>query len=94
MSKKLKTNINTEIKTNRVYPIKVRLAKPNKFNVDKVTIGNINIWTNKDVEIVDVETLMKLKAIHDSLIIKSDIKESKSEVKEVKEIFEKEKNYE
>lgn len=81
MSKK-----NKVVHSNRVYPIKVCLAKPNKMNVDKLVINGINLYTFKDTEIKNVETLMKLKSVHSMLIIKSELKESEVEIKdEVKE---------
>lgn len=81
-----KKNKKIETATNRVYPIKVRLAKPNKFNADKIKVNNIDLYTFKDVEIADVDTLNKLHSVQKYLVIKSELKESKSEVKE--EIFE------
>ena len=77
-----KKNKKIETATNRVYPIKVRLAKPNKFNADKIRVNNIDLYTFKDVEIADVDTLNKLHSVQKYLIIKSELKESKSEVKE------------
>ena len=66
----------------RVYPIKVRLIKPNPANQDKVVYNNIELYTYKDTEIADVETLMKIKPMQKYLIIKSELKESKIEVKD------------
>lgn len=77
-----KKNKKIETATNRVYPIKVRLAKPNKFNADKIRVNNIDLYTFKDVEIADVDTLNKLHSVQKYLVIKSELKESKSEVKE------------
>ena len=77
-----KKNKKIETATNRVYPIKVRLAKPNKFNADKIIVNNIDLYTFKDVEIADVDTLNKLHSVQKYLVIKSELKESKSEVKE------------
>lgn len=80
MGKKTTKKFTSE--TNRVYPIKVRLAKPNKFNVDKIRVNNIDLYTYKDVDVADVDTLNKLQSVQKYLIIKSEVKESKSEVKE------------
>lgn len=77
-----KKNKKIETATNRVYPIKVRLAKPNKFNADKIRVNNIDLYTYKDVDVADVDTLNKLQSVQKYLIIKSEVKESKSEVKE------------
>ena len=68
--------------TNRVYPIKIRLAKPNEFNSDKIRINNIDLYTYKDIDVADIDTLNKLQSVQKYLIIKSEVKESKSEVKE------------
>ena len=70
------------IESNMVYPIKVRLIKPNPANQDKVVFNNIELFTYKDTEIADVETLMKIQPMQKYLVIKSELKESKSEVKE------------
>ena len=80
MGKKTTNKFTSE--TNRVYPIKVRLAKPNKFNADKIRVNNIDLYTYKDVDIADIDTLNKLQSVQKYLIIKSEVKESKSEVKE------------
>ena len=83
MSKKDKfTNTTNDNGTNRVFPIKVRLIKPNPANEDKVKFNDVELFTYKDTEIADVETLMKIQPMQRYLIIKSDLKESKSEVKE------------
>lgn len=79
MAKKNKKN---QILTNRVYPIRVRLNKPNDFNSDKIKINDIELFSYKDTEIDSVEMLNKLSSVQKYLIIKSEIKESKSEVKE------------
>ena len=71
-----------KIENNMIYPIKVRLIKPNPANQDKVVYNNIELYTYKDTEIADVETLMKIRPMQKYLIIKSELKESKSEVKE------------
>lgn len=71
-----------KIENNMVYPIKVRLIKPNPANQDRVVYNNIELYTYKDTEIADVETLMKIRPMQKYLIIKSELKESKSEVKE------------
>ena len=73
---------NKVAQSNRVYPIKVCLAKPNKMNLDKIVVNGINLYTFKDTEIKDVETLMKLKSVHSMLIIKSELKESEVEIKD------------
>ena len=70
------------IESNMVYPIKVRLIKPNPANQDRVIFNNIELFTYKDTEIADVETLMKIQPMQNYLVIKSELKESKSEVKE------------
>ena len=70
------------IESNMVYPIKVRLIKPNPANQDRVMFNNIELFTYKDTEIADVETLMKIQHMQKYLVIKSELKESKSEVKE------------
>ena len=70
------------IGNNMVYPIKVRLIKPNLANQDKVVFNNVELYTYKDTEIADVETLMKIQPMQKYLIIKSELKESKTEVKE------------
>ena len=70
------------IESNMVYPIKVRLIKPNPANQDRVMFNNIELFTYKDTEIADVETLMKIQPMQKYLVIKSELKESKSEVKE------------
>ena len=70
------------IESNMVYPIKVRLIKPNPANQDRVIFNNIELFTYKDTEIADVETLMKIQPMQKYLVIKSELKESKSEVKE------------
>ena len=75
-------NKKIETTTNRVYPIKVRLVKPNEFNSDKIKINDIEIFTYKDVEIANVEMLNKLHSVQKYLVIKSELKECKSEVKE------------
>ena len=71
-----------KIENNMVYPIKVRLIKPNPANQDRVIYNNIELYTYKDTEIADVETLMKIKSMQKYLIIKSELKESKIEVKD------------
>ena len=81
MSKKNKTVKTTD---NRIYPIKVRLAKPNSLKQDKVVYRGIELFTFKDVEIKSVEELMKIQPLGNNLIIKSEVKESKSEVVEEK----------
>lgn len=77
-----KKNKKIETTTNRVYPIKVRLAKPNKFNVEKIKISDVELFTYKDVEIDSIEMLNKLHSVQKYLVIKSELKECKSEVKE------------
>ena len=78
MGKKTTKKFTSE--TNRVYPIKVRLVKPNKFNADKIRVNNIDLYTYKDVDVADIDTLNKLQSVQKYLIIKSEVKESKSEV--------------
>ena len=69
---------------NRIYPIKVRLVKPNQWKQDKIVCNGIELFTFKDVEIKSVNELMKIQSLGNNLIIKSKIKESKSEVIEEK----------
>ena len=89
MSKKDKfTNNTNDNGTNRVFPIKVRLIKPNPANEDKVMFNDIPLYTYKDTEITDMETLMKIQPMQRYLIIKSEIKEAKSEVEETVENIE------
>lgn len=78
MSKK--TNKPTEDK--RVYPIKVRLIKPNPANQDKVVYNNIELYTYKDTVIENVDEFAKIIPMQKYLVIKSDVVESKTEVVE------------
>lgn len=78
MGKKTTKKFTSE--TNRIYPIKVRLVKPNKFNADKIRVNDIDLYTYKDVDVADIDTLNKLQSVQKYLIIKSEVKESKSEV--------------
>lgn len=78
MSKK--TNKTTEDK--RVYPIKVRLIKPNPANQDKVVLNNIELYTYKDTVIENVDEFAKIIPMQKYLVIKSDVVESKEEVVE------------
>lgn len=64
----------------RVYPIKVRLIKPNPANQNKVVFNNIELYTYKDTVIESVDEFAKIIPMQNYLIIKSDVKESKSEV--------------
>ena len=80
MSKKnYKPTVNED---KRVYPIKVRLIKPNPANQNKVVLNNIELYTYKDTVIENVEEFAKIIPMQKYLIIKSELKESKSEVKE------------
>ena len=53
MGKKNYKATNNEDK--RVYPIKVRLIKPNLANQDKVVYNNIELYTYKDTIIENVD---------------------------------------
>ena len=80
MSKK-----NYKITTNedkRVYPIKVRLIKPNPANQDKVVYNNIELYTYKDTIIENVDEFAKILPMQKYLVIKSDVVESKTEIVE------------
>lgn len=61
---------------NVVYPIKVRLIKPNPANQDKVRFNDIELFTFKDTVIEDAQTLMKIQPMEKYLIIKAELKES------------------
>lgn len=80
MSKKNNTVVTAE--GTRVYPIKVRLIKPNPANQDKVVYNNIELYTYKDTIIEDVKEFAKIIPMQNYLIIKSDMVESKAEVVE------------
>ena len=71
---------NKAVESNRVYPIKVRLIKPNPANEDKVRFNDIDLYTYKDTEIPNAETFMKLTPMASYLIVKSELKESEVEV--------------
>ena len=81
MSKK--TN-KTTTEDKRVYPIKVRLIKPNPANQNKVVFNNIELYTYKDTVIKNVDEFAKIIPMQKYLVIKSDIAESKTEVIEDK----------
>ena len=68
----------------RVYPIKVRLIKPNPANQDKVVYNNIELYTYKDTVIENVDEFAKIIPMQKYLVIKSDVVESKAEVVEDK----------
>ena len=68
----------------RVYPIKVRLIKPNPANQDKVVYNNIELYTYKDTVIETVDEFAKIIPMQKYLVIKSDVVESKTEVVEDK----------
>lgn len=68
----------------RVYPIKVRLIKPNPANQNKVVFNNIELYTYKDTVIDSVEEFAKIIPMQKYLVIKSDVVESKEEVVEDK----------
>lgn len=68
----------------RVYPIKVRLVKPNPANQNKVVFNNIELYTYKDTVINDIDEFAKIIPMQKYLVIKSDIAESKTEVIEDK----------
>ena len=79
MSKK--TN-KTTTEDKRVYPIKVRLIKPNPANQDKVVYNNIELYTYKDTVIENVDEFAKIIPMQKYLVIKSDVVESNTEVVE------------
>ena len=81
MSKKNNT-VTTE--GTRVYPIKVRLIKPNPANQDKVVYNNIELYTYKDTVIETVDEFVKIIPMQKYLVVKSDVVESKTEVVEDK----------
>jgi hypothetical protein len=64
----------------RVYPIKVRLIKPNPTNQNKVVFNNIELYTYKDTIINDLKEFEKIIPMQKYLIVTSDVIESKSEV--------------
>ena len=80
MAKKNKTEATVEDK--RVYPIYVRLVKHNPTNQNKVVYNNIELYTYKDTVIENVEEFAKIIPLQKYLIVKSDIKESATEVVE------------
>ena len=80
MSKKnYKVTINED---KRIYPIKVRLVKPNPANQNKVVLNNIELYTYKDTVIESVEEFAKIIPMQNYLIIKSDVIESNTEIVE------------
>lgn len=66
------------VSDNRVYPIKVRLIKPNPTNDDRIMFNDIALYTYKDTVIENAEMLMKIQPLQNYLIIKSDVVESKA----------------
>ena len=66
----------------RIYPISVRLVKPNPANQNKVVFNNIELYTYKDTIIKSVEEFAKIIPMQNYLIVKSDVMESKVEVTE------------
>lgn len=66
------------VSDNRVYPIKVRLIKPNPTNDDRIMFNDIALYTYKDTIIENAEMLMKIQPLQNYLIIKSDVVESKA----------------
>ncbi len=80
MGKKNYKTTNNEDK--RVYPIKVRLIKPNPANQDKVVYNNIELYTYKDTVIENVDEFAKIIPMQKYLVIKSDVVESNTEVVE------------
>lgn len=80
MGKKNYKTTNNEDK--RVYPIKVRLIKPNPANQDKVVYNNIELYTYKDTVIENVDEFAKIIPMQKYLVIKSDVVESKTEIVE------------
>ena len=77
-------NYKTTSDDKRVYPIKVRLIKPNPANQDKVVYNNIELYTYKDTVIETVDEFAKIIPMQKYLVIKSDVVESKIEVVEDK----------
>lgn len=79
-----KKNYKTTNNDKRVYPIKVRLIKPNPANQDKVVYNNVELYTYKDTVIETVDKFAKIIPMQKYLVIKSDVVESKTEVVEDK----------
>ncbi len=79
-----KKNYKTTNNDKRVYPIKVRLIKPNPTNQDKVVYNNVELYTYKDTVIETVDEFAKIIPMQKYLVIKSDVVESKTEVVEDK----------
>ena len=77
-----KKNKAETIEDKRVYPIYVRLIKQNPTNQNKVVYNNIELYTYKDTVIENVEEFAKIIPLQKYLIVKSDIKESATEVVE------------
>lgn len=75
---------NNVVEDKRVYPIKVRLIKPNPANQDKVVLNDVELYTYKDTVIESVEEFAKIIPMQKYLVIKSDVVESKAEVVEDK----------
>ena len=68
-----KKNYKTTSDDKRVYPIKVRLIKPNPANQDKVVYNNIELYTYKDTIIETVDEFAKIIPMQKYLVIKSDV---------------------
>ena len=81
MGKKNKTIV-SKSQDKRVYPIKVRLAKPNPMNRNKVVVNDIEICTYKDTIIESAEQFAKIISLQNLLVVKSDVAESNVEVVE------------
>lgn len=79
-----KKNYKTTNNDKRVYPIKVRLIKPNPANQDTVVYNNVELYTYKDTVIETVDEFAKIIPMQKYLVIKSDVVESKTEVVEDK----------
>lgn len=75
---------NNVVEDKRVYPIKVRLIKPNPANQDKVVLNDVELYTYKDTIIESVEEFAKIIPMQKYLVIKSDVVESKTEIVEDK----------
>ena len=75
---------NNVVEDKRVYPIKVRLIKPNPANQDKVVLNDVELYTYKDTVIESIEEFAKIIPMQKYLVIKSDVVESKTEIVEDK----------
>lgn len=69
----------SNVSNKALYPIKVRLRKTNPNNANMIKIQGIELYTYKDIEIKDVETLMKIQPFQKYLIIKPN-EQAKSEI--------------